>query len=96
MFFKRRRFHTLHDIRKILIYIPPIFVVFIAIISISITSIILENKQNNIIDLILQEEEFNKKELLLNFVEDARDNANVLFDDVEIELNHSIVVLSSL
>jgi len=94
MFFKRRRFHTLHDIRKILIYIPPIFVVFIAIISISITSIILENKQNNIIDLILQEEEFNKKELLLNFVEDARDNANVLFDDVEIELNHSIYEVS--
>ena len=87
---KRRRFHTLQDIRKILIYVPPIFVCGLAIISILLASVILENKQKNRINLLLQEEQFHKKKLLENFINDSRGSASVLFDEVEKDLNHKV------
>jgi len=90
VFFRKRRFHTLQDIRKLLLFIPPIFVFFLSVISIFVTSIILEDTQQNKIDLLLQEEQFYKKELLKNYIDDSRNSANALFDKVEKELNHSI------
>lgn len=92
--FKRRKFHTLQDIRKILIFVPPIFVFIVAVLSILVTSVILENKQKNRINLLLQEEQFHKKELLDNFITESRDAASVLFDDVEKELNHRVYEVS--
>ena len=92
--FKRRRFHTLQDIRKILIYMPPVFVLFIAIISIFLSSIILENNQKNAIELLLQKEQFQKKKLLDGFVNEARNSASDLFDNVEKELNHRVYEVS--
>ena len=92
--FKRRKFHTLQDIRKILIFVPPIFVFIIAVLSILVTSVILENKQKNRINLLLQEEQFHKKELLDQFITESRDAASVLFDDVEKELNHRVYEVS--
>jgi PAS domain S-box-containing protein len=92
--FKRRRFHTLQDIRKILTYIPPFFVLFIAILSIFLSSIIIENNQKNAIELLLQEEQFYKKKLLDRFINDSRDKASGLFDSVEKELNHRVYEVS--
>ena len=92
--FKRRKFYTLQDIRKILIYVPPIFVFIVAVISIVLASIILENEQKSRINLLLQEEQFHKKELLVNFINDSRNSANTLFDEVEKELNHRVYEVS--
>ncbi len=94
MNFLRRRFHTLQDIRKILIYVPPIFVLVMAVLAIFLSSLILEKDQKNRIDLLIQEEQFIKKKLLNEFINDSQDQASAIFDEVERELNHRVYEVS--
>lgn len=59
--FKKRKFYNLSDIKKHLIFTPLIFVFISAIVSIIVTTFVLEFKKNNEITLVLQEDTFKKR-----------------------------------
>ena len=91
--FKKRKFYTLSDIRKQIIFTPLIFVLISAVLSILLIVFILEFKKTNEINLHLQEDKFYKKTILNQYVSDLKFNASSSFDDEEIVLKNSIISL---
>lgn len=89
----KRKFSTLKDIENFLIYTPPIFIIIFSFIAIIITSTILDNKQKSKIDLLIQKEEFLKKETLKAYIDDVNNDSHAIFDNVEIKLRRTIYEL---
>ena len=90
---KKRKFYTLSDIRKHIVFTPLFFVLFTAVLSIVVIVFILEFKKNNELSLHLQEDKFYKKTILTEYVNDIKFNANASFDSEEVNLNDSINAL---
>lgn len=93
MFFKNR-IDSLQDIRKILVYTPPIFIIFITIFLSFVTFLILEHKKENKLDLLLQEEKFEVKISLNNYIRDSKYAAHSKFDVMEKSLSKSVYELN--
>lgn len=91
--FKKRKFYNLSDIKKHLIFTPLIFVFISAIVSIIVTTFVLEFKKNNEITLVLQEDTFQKEKRLNEFIDDIKFNASSSFDSEEISLRESVISL---
>ena len=90
---KRRKFYTLSDIRKQIIFTPLIFVIFISVISIIAITFILGFQKSNNINLYLQEEKFNKQIILKEYIDDIKYNASSSFDNEENSLYEAVVSL---
>lgn len=88
--FLKKRFYTLHDIKKQITIIPPIFILFLAIISFIVTSIIIDNKLQNELELTKQKDDFYKREVLNAYIADVKYNASVVFDEEEMNLRKYI------
>jgi PAS domain S-box-containing protein len=91
--FKKRKFYNLSDIKKHLVFTPLIFVFISAIVSIIVTTFILEFKKNNEISLVLQEDKFQKEKILNTFIDDIKFNASASFDSEEISLREAVISL---
>ncbi|RXK05059.1 PAS domain-containing sensor histidine kinase [Halarcobacter bivalviorum] len=92
--FKKRKFYTLSDIKKHLIYTPLIFVFVTAIISMVVIVSVLEVKQKNEEKLLTQKEQFEKRNILEQYVNDIKFKANSSFDGEEVALNDAVTSLS--
>jgi len=90
---KKRKYYNLSDIKKHLIFTPLIFVLISAIVSIIVSSFILEFKKNNEISLVEQKDNFRKEKILDSFIEDIKFNASSSFDSEEIELREAVTSL---
>ena len=90
---KRRKFYTLSDIRKQLVFTPLLFVFITSIVSIIVIVFILEFKKNNEINLHLKEDEFTKQTILSNYIDDIKFNASSSFDKEELLLKDSVISL---
>ncbi len=90
---KKRKFYTLSDIRKHIVFTPLIFVFISSILSILLIIFILEFKKNNEISLNLQKDKFNKQTILNDYVSDIKFNASSSFDKEEVLLKDNIVSL---
>lgn len=88
--FKKRKFYTLSDIKKHLIYTPLIFVFVTAIISMVVIVSVLEVKQKNEEKLLTQKEQFEKRNILEQYVNDIKFKANSSFDGEEVALNDAV------
>ncbi|WP_321469686.1 PAS domain-containing protein [Halarcobacter sp.] len=91
--FKKRKFYNLSDIKKHLIFTPLIFVFISAIVSIIVTTFVLEFKKNNEISLVKQEDTFQKDKILTQFIDDIKFNASASFDSEEIALREAVISL---
>ncbi|QKF83286.1 PAS domain-containing sensor histidine kinase [Halarcobacter ebronensis] len=91
--FKDRKFYTLSDIKKHLIFTPLIFVFIIAVLSIIITILSLEFKKSNEISLLIQEDSFQKEKILNQFIDDIKFNASSSFDNEETSLREAVISL---
>ncbi|AXH13429.1 PAS domain-containing protein [Halarcobacter bivalviorum] len=91
---KKRKFYTLSDIKKHLIYTPLIFVFVTAIISMVVIVSVLEVKQKNEEKLLTQKEQFEKRNILEQYVNDIKFKANSSFDGEEVALNDAVTSLS--
>ncbi len=94
MFFSKKRFNTLSDIKKHIILTPLIFVVILATFSLVVVSLVLEYKQNNQIELLIQKDKFYKKSILKSYVNDIKYNSSASFDEIEDRLNRSVFEIS--
>jgi PAS domain S-box-containing protein len=93
---KKRRFYTLQDIKKHIVYTPLIFIFFIAIISIFVIGFIQNFQKNNEIKLYKQKNEFIKKDILDKYILDVKFNASASFDKNEKVLNNSVISIVGL
>jgi PAS domain S-box-containing protein len=88
--FLKKRFYTLHDIKKQLTVIPPIFILLLAILVFFVSFIILNYRLDNELALTKQKDNFYKREVLSSYISDVKYNANSVFDKVENDLRKNV------
>ncbi len=94
MIFLKKKFNTLSDIKKHIILTPLIFVIILAILSLVVVFLVLEYKQNNQIELLIQKDKFYKNSILKSYVSDIKYNSSASFDEIEDRLNRSVFEIS--
>ena len=92
--FKKRKFYTLSDIKKQLVLTPLIFVIVTAVISIIVVLSVLKVEKKNEEKLLTQKEQFEKRNILIQYINDIKFKANSSFDGEEVALNNAITSLS--
>ncbi len=94
MFLKKRKFYTLLDIRKQMLFIPIIFVITLALISILVIAFIFEFNKKNKIKFLIQEDTYKKTRLISEFINDIKADANANFDKSETLLDKTVTEIS--
>ncbi|MGE0050400.1 MAG: PAS domain-containing protein [Arcobacter sp.] len=90
MFFKKKKFYTLLDIKNKIIYTPLIFVLFLSVISFISIFLFLEYEKKNRINILIQNENFYKNDVLKTYISSIKYNTSANFDDIENDLSNSI------
>ncbi|TLP38503.1 PAS domain-containing sensor histidine kinase [Arcobacter arenosus] len=90
---KKRKFYTLSDIRKHIVFTPLIFVFLISFIAILVITFVLEFEKKNNTFLYIQEDTYNKETILNEYISDIKYNASSSFDNEEILLNEAVLSL---
>ena len=90
MFFKKKKFYTLLDIKNKLVFTPLIFIFILSIIAFVSIYFFLEYEKRNKIELLIQNENFYKNDILKNYVASIKYNTSTNFDDIEGELSKYI------
>ena len=90
MFFKKKKFYTLLDIKNKITYTPLIFVLIPSIISFISIFLFLEYEKKNRINILIQNENFYKNDVLKTYISSIKYNTSVNFDDIENDLSNSI------
>ncbi len=94
MFLKKRKFYTLLDIRKQMLFIPIIFVITLALISILVIAFIFEFNKKNKIKFLIQEDTYKKTRLISEYINDIKADANANFDKSETLLDKTVTEIS--
>ena len=90
MFFKKKKFYTLLDIKNKLVFTPLIFIFILSIIAFVSIYFFLEYEKRNKIELLIHNENFYKNDILKNYVASIKYNTSTNFDDIEGELSKYI------
>ena len=90
MFFKKKKFYTLLDIKNKIIFTPLLFVLILSIIAFISIFLILEYEKKSSINRLVQDENFYKKDILKTYISSIKYNTSASFDDVEDDLSNSI------
>ena len=90
MFFKRKKFYTLLDIKNKLVFTPLIFIFILSIVAFVSIYFFLEYEKRNKINILIQNENFYKNDVLKTYISSIKYNTSVNFDDIENDLSNSI------
>ena len=90
MFFKRKKFYNLLDIKNRLVFTPLIFIFILAIIAFLSIYFFLEYEKRNKISILLQNESFSKNDVLKSYIASIKYNTSTNFDDIENDLSNYI------
>ncbi len=90
---KKRKFYTLSDIRKHIVFTPLIFVFLISFIAILVITFVLEFEKKKNTSLYIQEDSYNKETILNEYISDIKFNASSSFDNEEKALNEAVLSL---
>lgn len=90
MFFNKKKFYTLSDIKNQIVFTPLIFVFFLLIVSFLLIYIFFSYQKQSKIEFVKQNNNFIQQDLLRNYIINIKYNASSNFDDIEIELSNSI------
>jgi len=93
---RKRRFYTLQDIKKHIVYTPLLFVFITAVFAAFVVASIQEFQKNNEINLFKQKIEFKKRDILKQYIDDVKFNSSASFDKHEKSLSNVIISLSAL
>jgi signal transduction histidine kinase len=88
-----KKIYKLSDIEKILTYTPPIFLLILTALSLFMTYLVIEYRQNSKISLKLQEEKFFYQKQLDNYIEDTNQKIKVRLSQAQQELQKSVHLL---
>jgi PAS domain S-box-containing protein len=90
MFFKRKKFYTLLDIKNQIVYTPLIFIFILSILSFISIFFFLEHEKKNRISTLIQNDNFYKNDVLKSYISGIKYNTSTSFDDVESDLSNYI------
>ena len=90
MFFKKKKFYTLLDIKNQIVYTPLIFIFILSILSFLSIFLFLEYEKKNRITTLIQNDNFYKNDVLKSYVSSIKYNTSTSFDDVESDLSNYI------
>jgi len=87
---KSRRLYRLHDIEKMLVFLPIFFILLLSIVSFFIASFILDFNKNSQLDMISQkaklQDSYENNKKLLDYVDRNLNEVNTYFKNVEKKL----------
>ncbi len=86
MFFSKKKFYTLLDIKNQIVYTPLIFVIILAFVSSFIIYFFLKYQESNKLELLVQSESFYNKNILKTYIENVntKTSENVDFEENDI------------
>jgi PAS domain S-box-containing protein len=90
MFFKKKKFYTLLDIKNRIVFTPLIFIFLLSIISFLIIFFFLEYEKRNKMDILVQNENYYKNNILKTYISSIKYNTSTSFDDIENDLGNYI------
>ncbi|QKF68380.1 PAS sensor-containing two-component system histidine kinase [Arcobacter venerupis] len=90
MFFKKKKFYTLLDIKNQIVFTPLIFIFLLSIISFLVIFFFLEYEKRSKIDILVQNENFYKNNILKTYISSIKYNTSTGFDDIENDLGNYI------
>ncbi|MDZ7817688.1 MAG: hypothetical protein U5K55_03295 [Aliarcobacter sp.] len=90
MFFKKKKFYTLLDIKNKLVFTPLIFIFILSVIAFASIYFFLEHEKRNKINILIQNENFYKNDVLKNYITSIKYNTSTSFDDIENDLSNYI------
>ncbi len=90
MFFRKKKFYTLLDIKNQIVFTPLIFIFLLAIIVFTSIYFFFEYEKKNKIDNLIQSENFYKKDVLKNYIASIKYNTSTSFDGLESDLSNYI------
>ena len=90
MFFKKKKFYTLLDIKNQIVFTPLIFIFILSILVFTSIYFFFEYEKQNKIDNLIQSENFYKNDVLKNYIASIKYNTSTSFDDIETDLGNYI------
>ena len=90
MFFRKKKFYTLLDIKNQIVFTPLIFIFLLAIIVFTSIYFFFEYEKKNKIDNLIQSENFYKNDVLKNYIASIKYNTSTSFDGLESDLSNYI------
>ena len=90
MFFKKKKFYTLLDIKNQIVFTPLIFIFILSILVFTSIYFFFEYEKQNKIDNLIQSENFYKNDVLKNYITSIKYNTSTSFDDIENDLSNYI------
>jgi len=88
-----KKIYKLSDIEKILTYTPPIFLLVLTAVSIFMTYLVIDYRQDSKITLKLQEQKFYYQKQLDNYIEETHQKIKVSLSKAQQELQKSVHLL---
>ena len=88
-----KKIYKLSDMEKILTYTPPIFLLILSAISIFITYIVIEHRQNTKITFMIQEQKFINQKHLDSYIEQTHQKIKIRLSKAQQELQKSVHLL---
>jgi PAS domain S-box-containing protein len=88
MFYKKKKFYTLSDIKNRMVYTPLLFVFILAMVSFTVIYFFFEHEKRNKINILIQNENFYKNDFLKNYITSIKYNTSTSFDDTENDLSN--------
>ncbi len=88
-----KKIYTLSDIEKILIYVPPIFLIILTTLSVFVTYAVLDYRKDSKIALMTQKEIFLNQKYLDSYIEETHQKINIRLSKAQQELQKSVHLL---
>ena len=86
MLVKKKRFYTLEDIKKQIVFTPPLFILLVTIIAIFSLYLIFNLQQKNEIQKLNQEQILTNSKILQDYISTLNQTTNTSLDSIEINL----------
>jgi PAS domain S-box-containing protein len=90
MFFRKKKFYTILDIKNRIVFTPLIFIFLLSIISFLVIYFFLEYEKRNKMNVLMQNENFYKNNILKTYISSIKYNTSTGFDDIENDLGNYI------
>ncbi len=92
----RKKVYKLSDIEKILTYVPPVFILILTILSLTILYFVMEYRQNSKIELYTQQQKFIKQNYLNDYIVSVEKQVKQELSRVEAKLKRSVHILKGI
>ena len=96
MLVKKKRFYTLEDIKKQIVFTPPLFILLVTVVAISSLYLIFNLQQKNEIQKLNQEQILTNSKILQDYISTLNQTTNTSLDSIEINLSNNTYEIKGL